>query len=436
MDPITAGTLCLVVMMAVIAVGVPVSIAMAAVSAVGMWIFGGPAFMLSNFETLPYSMSSQFAFVAIPMFVLMGMLTSSAGLTTEIYNAAHRWTGGMRGSLYYATTLASAGFAAINGSTVVNALVFTRIALPEMLRFGYDRGLSAGCICAAGTFSGLIPPSIMMLVYGIITGELVGRLLMAGILPGLLTVVVYVIGLNIYLRYQPQYAPVATRRFSIAEKLESLRRLAPVLALVMIVLGGIYTGLMFPSAAGAAGAAGALAIGLCRGKLPLTEIWAAAKSTASTAAVIFLIIIAGVLFGRLLLISGFISELTDLMTSKGVGPKTFIAVVIVLYLVLGIFIDSISIMVVTVPILYPLAKSFDIDPIWLAVLVCKLTEIAVISPPVGINLFGVLMAADGKVTSRELFRGVMPFLYFEAVTLALILAFPEISLWLPRTMIQ
>lgn len=436
MDSVTAGLVLIGAMLFLVALGVPVAIAMGGAAAAGMWIFGGASFMFTNLETLPYNIASQYAFVVVPMFILMGALTASAGMTKELYDAAYRWTSGLKGSLYYATTLASAGFAAINGATIVSALVFTRIALPEMLRLGYDKRLSAGCICAAGTFAALIPPSVPIIIYALLVGESVGQVLMAGIVPGIVTVILYMIGLRILVRFRPDLAPKRIERFSIRQKLESIKGLWAVVLLFLVVMGGIYTGLMFPSAAGAVGAIGALLIGVTRRKLGVGDISQALRQTAVSTAVLFLIIIAGLLFSRSLLVTGFITGLTEQIRGVSVQPWIFIALVIVLYIILGMFVDTISMMVMTVPFLFPIAKQIGLDPIWFGIIIVKLVEIGAITPPVGLNLFAVLTASEGRVTSRDLYRGVMPFLLFEAVALGLIWSFPELSLWLPRTMIK
>jgi C4-dicarboxylate transporter DctM subunit len=429
-----SGIAAMLAMLLLVAGGVPVGIALMAVAAVGMWIYAGMPFLLTNFETLPYAVSSDFSFLVIPMFVLMGALTAASGLTTELYVAAYRWTSGLRGSLYYATTLASAAFAAINGATVVSSLIFTRIALPEMIKFGYHPGLSAGAICAAGTFAAMIPPSVVMVLFAILTGESVGKLLIAGILPGILTVVCYVIGIRILLYFRPDYAPARVEHFTWSERMASTRGLWAVIFLFFLVFGGIYSGLMFPSVAGAVGAIGALAIGVARRSLGGQEIWQALKESASTTAVLFLIIIGGLLFSRLLLVSGFITDLTDSIAAIGLTPFMFMLLVLILFLILGCFVDTISMLVMAVPFLAPVAKTLGIDIIWFGIIIVKLVEIAAISPPVGLNLFAVLSAAEGKIDSRQLYMGVIPFLAIESVTLALLLAFPEITLWLPRAM--
>lgn len=435
MDPILGGGLLIGIMLLIVAAGVPVGISMAAVGFVGMWWLAGLNFALGTFMTLPYSIGAQYAFVVVPMFVLMGALAAMAGLTAELYTAAYRLLSGIRGSLYYATILASAAFGAVSGSTVVAAAVFTKMALPEMIRFGYNRSIAAGCIAGAGTFAALIPPSISMAIYGILTGESIGRLLMAGVIPGILTAACYLVGMRVLLQFRPDWAPAQETRFSIRDILESFRGLWAVIVLVVIVLGGIYTGVMPPSAAGTLGAAGALAICLVRRKLTGGTLWNALKQATIVTAVLFLIIIGGMLFTRLLLFMGFMAGLTDFATS-GLTAVTLMLFIVVMYLILGCFIDTVSMMVMTVPFLYPVVKALGLDPIWFGVIIVKLVEISAITPPVGLNLYAVIGAAEGKVTAGGLFRGVLPFVLIELVVLAILLSFPQLSLWLPNAMIN
>lgn len=436
MDPLLVGVLAILAMLVLAAVGIPVGIAMAAVSLAGMgWLFGLPL-MLTTAQTLPYAVASDFAFVVVPMFILMGAVTAATGIMSEMYTAAHRWTAGLRGSLYYATTLAAGGFGAINGSTVVSSILFTKIALPEMARFGYSMSLSAGCICAAGTFAALIPPSIAMVIYALLTEESVGALLIAGLLPGLLTVGVYLVGLRLLIAARPQLAPLTAERFTIAERLASLKGLWAILLLIVIVMGGIYAGIMFPSAAGAAGAGGALAIGFLRRRMTGRGVWASLEESAVMTAVLFLIIIGGLLLSRLLVVSGAIASITDFVQELGLTSVGFMAMVVVIYLVLGMFIDGVSMMVMTVPVLHTIAVTLGIDPIWFGVIIVKLIEIGAITPPIGLNLFAVIGASNGAVQSGMLFRGVAPFIVMEILTLGLLVAYPEISTWLPAQMMR
>ncbi len=436
MDPILIGALGIGGLVVLAAVGVPIGIAISVVAAAGMWQFVGFDYMMVTFKTLPFAVASQYVFVVIPMFVLMGTLASSSGMITELYTAANRWVGGLRGGLYMATTLASAGFSAISGSTVVNAAMFTRIALPEMIRFGYDRGVAAGCIAAAGTLAALIPPSLSFVIYGLLTEESIGALFMAGIVPGLLTAVFYIMGIALLLRFRPGLAPPTEIRYGLQEKFRSLTGLWPLIILVALVLGGIYSGFMPPSAAGAVGAMGALGIAVVRRKLSPTGLWTALQGTAAMTSVLFLIVIGGLLFTRFLLVSGFVTDLTEIVSASGLSPMQFVAVLVVMYFFLGMFIDPMSMLVMTVPFVYPVVKSLGLDPIWFGVIVVKLIEIAVITPPVGMNLFAVMSASGGEVAAGRIFRGILPFVIIEMFVLIVLIAFPALSTWLPTKMLH
>ncbi|MCC3306200.1 TRAP transporter large permease [Sneathiella sp. HT1-7] len=434
MDPLLIGVIIIVVLLVPIALGVPVGIAMFVVSMGGMGLLVGAPFLLTTAQTLPYAVASDFAFVVVPMFILMGTLTAATGVTTELYTAAYRWTSGLRGGLYFATTLAAGGFGAINGSTVVSSALFTRIALPEMIRFKYSVPVSAGCICAAGTFAALIPPSLAMVIYALLTGQSVGALLMAGLIPGLLTVGIYFVGLKLFIAAKPEIAPHEIKKYTFIEKLSSLKGLWAILLLIAVVMGGIYSGVMFPSTAGAAGAGGALLIGLVRGRLTGKGLWESLKETVVMTSVLFLIIIGGLCLSRLLLVSGSIGAISAYVNSSDLPVWGFLFAAVLIYVILGMFVDGISMLVMTVPFLYPVANELGLDPIWFGVVVVKLIEIGAITPPVGLNLFAVISASDGAVDARKIFRGILPFILMELVTLGLIIWFPQISLWLPTQM--
>lgn len=434
MDPLSLGAAAIALMLVLVAAGIPVAFSMGLVALGGLWLVGGDRMMFGTLRTLPYSVSSEYAFVVIPMFVLMGALASASGATADLYAAFYRLFCRVRGSLYMVTTLSSAGFAAISGSTIVNAAVFTRIALPQMLRFGYDGSLAAGCIAAAGTFAALIPPSIMMVIYALLTGESIGRLFMAGVLPGLLTAFMYVVGIAVYIRFRPHLAPEPTEQFTTRQKLESLGRVWPFALLVVVVLGGIYSGAMFPSSAGAVGATGAFLIAVARGRLSGKSFADCLRDAAVTTTVLFLLIVSGLIFSRFLVFSGFITEITSFIQAQGISIYVVMALIIVMYIVLGMFIDTVSVTVVTIPFVYPIIVNLGMDPIWFGVIVIKLIEISAITPPVGLNLYAVLTSAEKRVNAGQLFRGVVPFLFIEMVVLAILILFPAISLWLPNRM--
>jgi tripartite ATP-independent transporter DctM subunit len=430
----TAGLWGFAAMIGLLALGIPVAYAIGTVAILGILYAVGPVFLLSTIQSLPYAFASDYNFVVVPLFVLMGALASRAGIISDLYQAAFQLTSRVRGSLMMATVMAQAMFAAISGSTTVAANIFTRMALPEMTRYGYNKGVSAGCVAAAGTLAGLIPPSIAMVLYAILTGEPVGKLLIAGILPGVLTAVGYIVGIKVMLMVRPEWAPLITERFTLKQKFKALTNTWTVVLLIGLVLGGIYAGAFPPSAAGAVGAAGVLVIALSTRRLPKGALWESLIESARVSAVLFLIVMAGLMFSRFLLISGFIGDLKTFVTAVELTAPMFIAMVIVLFLILGCFVDSVSLMVITLPFLYPISKALGIDGIWFGVLVIKLIEIAAITPPVGLNLFAVMSAAKGQLQSRELFMGVIPFLIMEAFILALMIAFPSIATLLPTLM--
>lgn len=434
MEPITMGFVAILALIVFAGLGVPIAFCITLVGGVGMALVTDVEFVLVTFQSLPYATASEYAFAVIPMFVLMGALASSAGIISELYAAVNRWLEGVRGGLYIATAVASAGFAAISGSTVVNAAMFTRIALPEMLALGYHKGISAGCIAAAGTFAALIPPSLTFVIFGILTGESIGELFIAGIIPGLLTALCYVLAIPMMLKLKPEWAPNVSIQSTFAQKLRGMTGIWPMLLLVLIVLGGIYTGITPPTAAGALGAVGALLIALGRRKIGAAQIWEAVRQTAELTSVLFIIIIGGLLFSRFLVVSGFVGDLTALVTDSGFTGPTFILAMVVMYLIMGMFIDPLSMLVMTVPFVFPVIKSFGMDPIWFGIILTKMIEIAVITPPVGLNLFAVVSAAGGRVKTGDMFYGVLPFVCLEVMILVVLILFPGISTWLPATM--
>lgn len=417
-----------------IAIGIPVAISILSVTIISMYLLLGDAFMFTTFETLVWSSSSSYTFAVIPMFILMGEISGATKIIGDLYKAGYRWLGGLRGGVYSSTILASAGFAAISGSTVVNAAVFSRVALPEIERLGYHRGVGAGCIAASGTLAAMIPPSLTIVLYGILTNQSIGALLVAGVLPGILTAVTLLITVWTLVYLKPGLAPEATEHFSLREKLASLKTVWPVALLATIVLMGIYTGTVAPSAAGTIGAVGALLITIATRRMTWSIFWDALRRTAVTSASLIFIVIAGLLFSRMLLFSGAVDDLSAFMTSSGFTAFTFMACVVVGFFVLGMFIDPITMMVIAIPFLFPSIGKLGLDPIWFGIVIVKLVEIAAITPPIGINLFAVISASGGKVGGKEIFKGVLPFVLAEFAVLAMLLAFPLIATLLPSTM--
>ena len=421
-------------MMLLLLFGIPVGFAMAAVGFVGIGLEAGWITALTQVQTLPYSFTASYTFAVMPLFILMGTIAVNAGIVEEIYDVVYKWLGHFRGGLYLSTIAGQAAFAGLSGSTVVDATVFTRTALPQMLRFGYPKTYSGACMAATGSFAAMIPPSVTMVIYGILTEVSIGQMLIAGILPGIVAALVYMGAVTVAVRFRPDIGPAGDVRASWRERLLALRGLWVVIVLFGVVLGGIYSGVFPVSAAGAAGAFGMLVIAVLRRRLTWRGFWDAARTSAALTAVIFTIIIGGLLFSRLLLMVGFIDAFGPLVLNLTTSPLGILILLSALYIVLGALIDSTSMMIVTLPFVFPMILEAGIDPIWFGILLVKLVEIAVITPPVGLNLFAVAAAGREYITLEDLIRGIWPFLILELVILALLIAFPQITLWLPGTM--
>lgn len=434
MDPILVGALSLVLIVLIALLGAPIGAAIGLMAAAGLWATSGWSLMMVTLRTLPYSTAAEYSFIVVPMFVLMGNVAASAGIIETLFEAAAKWLARVRGGLLLAVTLASAGFAAVSGSTVVNAAVFTRMAFPQMVQQGYNPRISAAAIAAAGTFAVMIPPSLGFVLYGMMTNESVGKLFMAGVVPGLLTAAIYILVIVVGVRLRPDWAPAPRGSVPLVERLASLRSIWPMGLLVFIVLGGIYSGFMPPSAAGAIGALGAIVISVFQRKFVIREFWSDVRKTALLASSLFFIVISGFLYARFLTNSGFVPELQGLVGGAGIGKWEFVAVMVVLYLVLGMFIDGASMAVITLPFVYPIAQQLGVDGLWFGVLFVKLVEIGAITPPVGLNLFTVVAASEKRLQVVDLIRGITPFLIAEAIALTLLIAFPQLSTWLPGMM--
>lgn len=416
------------------AIGVPIGVSLATAGLLGLYFTAGPAMALVTLKTLPYSIGSSYTLVVIPMFILMGLIASSAGIMTDLYNSLDKWLARFKGSLLLVTTAASAAFGAVSGSSIVNATVFTKIAFPEMVRLGYKPGVGAAAIASAGTLASLIPPSINFVIFAVLTNQSIGKLLMAGLVPGILTTLIYMFGIASCVKIFKDWAPEVTTKYSWAEKIQSLKSIWPVIVLSALVIGGIYSGLTPPSAAGGVGAIGAIIIVSLQGRMTFSILWNSLKQTVQISAVLYVILIGGLLFSRFLTIGGVVETIIEWMNTIGMGKAGFLIMVVGIFLVLGMFMDTMSILVITTPLLYPMVESLGINAIWYAVIIVKLMEIAVVSPPVGLNLFAVLAATDQKISIGDLYKGVIPFIIFDLITIGLIILFPEIATWVPENM--
>ena len=435
LDPVTAGVLVAILLFVLLAAGVHIGVSLGLGGILGIYLTIGPQAAWAQLATIPFSTTNNFDLAVIPLFILMGALATQAGLTTELYRAAHAWLGRMPGGLAMATTMASAAFGAASGSTLVNAAIFTKMAMPEMTAYGYDKRLSAGSIAAAGTLASLIPPSILMVIYGLITEQSIGRLLIAGLVPGLLSAGMYLLAIRVWVALRPEIAPTVDLRLTFGEKVRALTGVWGIGLLFVLVIGGIYTGFFVPTYAGAVGAFGAFLIVAAKRRLSRATLIETFKDAGVTTSTIFIIVIGGILLARFLTYAGLVTTISDWLLGLGLPPLLYLLSFAVLFLILGMFIEPIAIMVMTLPVMFPIMVEVGYDPIWLGVISIKLAEMSLLTPPVGLNVYVVRSASPVPLTLEQVFAGVTPFLLGDVVMLALLIAFPTIVTFLPDLMV-
>ncbi|ASK34209.1 TRAP transporter large permease [Alloalcanivorax mobilis] len=431
MSPEIIGLAGIALLLVLLAVRVPIAYALAAVSLIGIAMLRDIHVALSQLGTVPYEFAANWSLSAIPMFVLMGAIAHHSGMTAGLFNAARLWLGRLPGGLAVSTSVASAGFAAASGSSVAMAAAMGRIAVPEMLKYGYQPGLSAAVVAAAGTIGSLIPPSIILIIYGWYTHTPIGLLFVAGILPGLLTAFAYVgcIVLRCYLN--PALAPPIDERPGWDLKLAALRQIWPMPVLALVVIGGIYSGATSATEAGAFGAFAAVVIALLQRRLGWTEIRGALADTLQSVGTVLLIAVGAVLLTRFMAMSGLPAMLASLAIDMDLSVTGIIVLMAVLYIVLGMFLDPLGIILITLPVLLPLFSSFNMDLIWMGILVVKLIEIGLVTPPVGLNAFVVKSVVGDRIPMVTIFRGLLWFVAIDVVLFIVLALFPAISLWLP-----
>ncbi len=411
---------------------VPVGMAMGLVGVTGYGYIVGmePALKMVG-QTTMRTVTDQ-SFAVIPMFMLMGAFVSISGVSRELFRAANAFMGHLRGGLGVATVLACGGFAAICGSSVATAATFSKVAYPEMRRYNYPKSFATGVIAAGGTLGIMIPPSTVLAVYAILTQQDIGKLFMAGVMPGLLAILMYILTISLIVMAKPGFLPAGERR-SWRERLASLKDVWAPLALFVFVIGGLYGGLFTPSEAGGMGAAGAFILGVVRRRLNLAQIREALLEATRTSAAVFTVLIGALLFGYFLTITQTPQKITEFLTGMGLGRYALLAIIMGMYLVLGCLMDAMAMIILTVPIIYPLILQLGFDPIWFGVIIVMTVELGLIHPPVGMNVF-VIKSVVQDVSFTAIFRGVLPFIGTDLIRLVILIAFPAIALWLPGRM--
>ncbi len=431
MDRVDIGFIGVALTIAFILFRAPVGIVLATVGFAGIAALTSFKAAWSIASNVPFELIGDWNLSAVPMFLLMGFLASEAGLTRGLFQAARIFLARIPGGLASSTVVASAIFAAASGSSVATAASFSRIAIPEMLDARYDRGLACGSVAVSGTLGALIPPSILMILFGIFAEVSIGKLFLAGVVPGILSALVFILLITVRVLVKPDLAPRIEMKVSREEKSAAILEIWPLPLLIVLVIGSIFLGIATPTEAGALGALLAMMIALARRSLTFPIFSKSVIDTISGTASIFVVIVGASLFSRFVALSGMASAMTDALGFAIEHPILLVVLTSVIYIFLGMFLESVSLMLLTLPLLLPLYHVAGIDLIWFGVICVKLLEIGLVTPPVGLNVYVIKGALGDRVSLGEVFRGTAWFLLADMVTLALLIAFPIISLWLP-----
>ena len=427
------GVLSVAAIIVLVLARLPVAVALGLVGTVGYALVDDWSAALNRLGNTPFELAEGYSLSVVPLFLLMGAIASRSGMSGDLFRAANGLFAGRRGTVAMAAVGACAGFGAICGSSLATAATMSRIAIPEMRRLGYDGGLAAGAVASGGTLGILIPPSVILIVYAVIAQESVARLFAAGLVPGLVLTALQILVIWILCTLRPELAPARPGRRAWSERLRDVAAMWQMVVLFVVSVGGIYAGFFSPTEAAAVGCLGALILGFATGRLGRRDVVASLAETVRTTAVLFFIVVMAFVYAYFLVLTGLPQSLVAFVTAMQLSPLTVMLILIAFYVVLGCFIDSLGMILITVPVFLPLVLGLGYDPIWFGVLVVVVVEIGLITPPVGMNLF-VIRAQQPDISIATLYRGVLPFLGAAAVLIALLLAFPSLALWLPRTL--
>jgi len=423
------GLIGIVILIIAFIIRIPIAFAMIVVGFAGFVYIVGTEAGLSLLARGIFAQLSSYSLSVIPMFILMGGFAFASGISTRLYDTTNTWLGQMRGGLTLATVVACAGFGAICGSSTATAATMGKIALPEMKKYGYDDTLATGTVAAAGSLGILIPPSTIFIIYGILTEQSIGKLFIAGVLPGLLLSLLFAVTIALLVSRDPALAPrgIAT---SWKEKIRSLTGVSDTLVLFVGTMSGLFLGFFTPTQAGAIGAAGALILGLVRRKITWQGFLESGKDSIRISCMVILIITGAVIFGKFMAVSTLTLVMGDWVGGLPLSPIVIMGVIIVIYFIGGFFMDSLAMVVLTIPIIFPVVLELGFDPIWFGVIIVLTSSMGVISPPVGVNVF-VIKGISDDVPLESIFKGIFPFLGAMIVCTALIVAFPQIATFLP-----
>ena len=436
-EPLSVGIVGIGALLVLLVIGVHIGIALGVVGLVGLALLTSPTTAIGLAVTSIFYFVTEYTFVVLPLFILTGLLAAQGGIAQDAYDSLNKWIGTIRGGASLATVGAIALFGTITGSSMVASVTFTRVSAPTLRKMGYEKKFIYGMIASAGAIAMLIPPSALAVVYGLLAEESVGKLLMAGVGPGVLMAVIFGFGILLMVRINPALAgSTSLEVVSWKQRFLSLPLLWPVGVVAIVMVGGIYAGVFTVVEAGAVGTFVILLIGLVSRRLRWSEIGRGLGESVQIAVMVFLIFAAARIFSRFLVLSGISQWLMNTIIKLGLSPMLFVVAVSVLYLILGCFLDSISMLCITLPLLLPIAKTLGLDPIWFAMVVIVAIHVGLITPPVGLNVYATKGAAESDVSLEDIFSGVLPFFFMMVATLILVIAFPSISTWIPSLMRQ
>lgn len=430
MDAVFTGFAGLAALFGLLALGMPIGFAM------GLVGFAGFAYLISfqaavvKLGVISFDLATNYAIGTVPLFIFMAHILFATGIGRDLYDFAEHWLGRRRGGLAMATIGASAGFASVSASSLATTATMGLVALPEMRKHGYDVSLASGSVAAGGTIGSLIPPSGMFIIYGILTETSIGKMFAAGIVPGILLALFYIVAIAIVCRIRPEAGPRGPVR-TMGEKLASVRKTGEVIALFALVMGGILLGWFTPTEAGAVGAFGAIVIALVRRRLTWQAARAAIYATVKTTGMIFGILFGAFMFNSFVTVTTIPLLIVGFVTESGLAPMAVLLLILAVYLLLGMILDASAMMTLTVPLFFPLVTQLGFDAILFGVLVVRMTEIALITPPVGMNVY-ILSGIARDIPLNKIFRGTLPFVAADLLHVALLLAFPILVLWLPN----
>ncbi|MGI5868376.1 MAG: TRAP transporter large permease [Kiritimatiellia bacterium] len=428
----TIGILGCLALVLLLVCSMPVGFVMGVVGGVGCACILSTKAALALVSLDLYDTFSNYSLTVIPLFVFMGQVSFHTGISKRLFAAAHCWMGSLRGGLAMATVGACAAFSAICGSGPATAATMATVALPEMRRYRYDDALASGTVAAGGSLGMLIPPSVVFIVYGILTEQSIGKLFIAGVLPGILVAVLFFATIHILCRRNPGLAPKAEAA-SWRERFRSLSGVVETLVLFVFVMGGMFAGWFTPTESAAIGAAGSVVIAAAGGNCSLRMLWTAAQETLRTSCMVMTIVAGATIFGHFLALTELPMQFAQTLATLPVPPWVIVTLIIAFYLVAGCFIDSLALILLTVPIFYPVIQGFGFDPIWFGVMIVLVTQMGVITPPVGVNVY-VVSGIERSIPLQTVFRGAMPYLLALLVACALLVCFPQIATWLPNLM--